>query len=262
MLSRVVHHGALWRCTSTEANSQPQASICVTVYATASSSHTSVGWFLTELRATISLLPHQIYQSSVAYGPHAKQTSGGYYHLGKAFLRENKPDIAISLHDQVSCVCGREGGREEGSIGGRNEVKNGKEEGKKGVDGEEGGEIEGEDGIADQSTTHAVASNLTFTEYQPLCWRGYMHNLHVFHIWQVVAIWHAHLSVLVQALHQAYTSTPVSRHTRLPSTDGTRRVASPHTLGMSLSITTFSSAAYCLFNDRDHTQCCSSSDTC
>jgi len=152
-------------------------------------------------------------------------------------------------------VGGREGGREEGSRG-KERSKNGKDEGRKGVDGEEGGEI------ADQSTMCAVASNLTFTEYQPLCWRGYMHKLHLFHIWQVVAIWHAHLSVLVQALHQAYTSTPVSRHTRLPSTDGTRRVASPHTLGMSLSITTFSSAAYCLFNDCDHTQSCSSSDTC
>ena len=48
----------------------------------------------------------QIYQSSVAYGPESTKTSGGYYHLGRAFMAENKPDIAISLHDQVGVVNG------------------------------------------------------------------------------------------------------------------------------------------------------------
>ena len=68
--------------------------------------------------------PLQIYQSSVAYGPHATQTSGGYYQLGKVFLHENKPDIAISLHDQVSgeWTGEGEGGRgREGRGGGRRE---------------------------------------------------------------------------------------------------------------------------------------------
>ena len=43
----------------------------------------------------------QIYQSSVAYSPDAIQTSGGYYHLGRVFLIEKKPEVAISLHNQV-----------------------------------------------------------------------------------------------------------------------------------------------------------------
>ena len=64
--------------------------------------------------------PFQIYQSSVAYGPHATQTSGGYYHLGKVFLRENKPDVAISLHDQVGGGgIGEGGGRRREEGGGR-----------------------------------------------------------------------------------------------------------------------------------------------
>lgn len=45
-----------------------------------------------------------IYQSSVAYSPHAVQTSGGYYHLGGVFLREGKHDITLSLHDQVVAI--------------------------------------------------------------------------------------------------------------------------------------------------------------
>ena len=68
--------------------------------------------------------PLQIYQSSVAYGPHATQTSGGYYQLGKVFLHENKPDIAISLHDQVSgeWTGEGEGGRKRRGGGRREEV--------------------------------------------------------------------------------------------------------------------------------------------
>ena len=55
--------------------------------------------------------PLQIYQSSVAYGPTAIQTSGGYYHMGNVFMKEGNPDCAVSLHDQVwrreqlTCVC-------------------------------------------------------------------------------------------------------------------------------------------------------------
>ncbi|XP_065889791.1 zinc finger MYND domain-containing protein 12-like [Dysidea avara] len=42
-----------------------------------------------------------IYHSSLAYGPHHRKTVGGYFHLGNVFLSENKPDVTLSLHDQV-----------------------------------------------------------------------------------------------------------------------------------------------------------------
>ena len=66
----------------------------------------------------------------MAYGPHATQTSGGYYHLGKVFLHESKPDIAISLHDQVSGEWTGEGeGGRGGEGGGGKEKERGGEEG-------------------------------------------------------------------------------------------------------------------------------------
>ena len=47
------------------------------------------------------MLHCQIYHSSVAHGPHHLKTVGGYFHLGNVFLSENKPDVTLSLHDQV-----------------------------------------------------------------------------------------------------------------------------------------------------------------
>jgi tetratricopeptide (TPR) repeat protein len=46
-------------------------------------------------------LAEDIYQSSVAFGPETVQTAGGYFHLATAFAREDKPDVVISLHNQV-----------------------------------------------------------------------------------------------------------------------------------------------------------------
>jgi len=46
----------------------------------------------------------QIYQASVACDPDAVEASGGYFHLAGVFLRENKHEIAKSLHDKVGPV--------------------------------------------------------------------------------------------------------------------------------------------------------------
>ena len=44
----------------------------------------------------------QVYQASVACGPSAVEAAGGYFHLAGVFLRENKPKVAISLHNKVN----------------------------------------------------------------------------------------------------------------------------------------------------------------
>ena len=46
-------------------------------------------------------LAEDIYQSSVAFGPESIQTAGGYFHLATAFVAEEKPDVVLSLHNQV-----------------------------------------------------------------------------------------------------------------------------------------------------------------
>lgn len=43
----------------------------------------------------------QIYNSSVAHGPYAIETAGGFFHLASVFALENKPSVAVSLHHQV-----------------------------------------------------------------------------------------------------------------------------------------------------------------
>ena len=46
-------------------------------------------------------LAEDIYQSSVAFGPEAVQTAGGYFHLATAFAGEDRPDVVLSLHNEV-----------------------------------------------------------------------------------------------------------------------------------------------------------------
>jgi hypothetical protein len=48
-----------------------------------------------------TLMPPQVYQSSVAHGTDSPQAAGGYFHMASVFFREGRPDIATSLHDQV-----------------------------------------------------------------------------------------------------------------------------------------------------------------
>lgn len=38
----------------------------------------------------------------MACSPHAVEAAGGYFHLAAVFLRENKPQVAVSLHNKVS----------------------------------------------------------------------------------------------------------------------------------------------------------------
>ena len=60
-------------------------------------------------------LAEDIYQSSLAHGPESIQTAGGYFHLATAFAGEDRPDVVLSLHNQVctmylyTCLggCGR-----------------------------------------------------------------------------------------------------------------------------------------------------------
>lgn len=42
-----------------------------------------------------------MYQASLACSPDAVEAAGGYFHLAGVFLQENKPQVAISLHDKV-----------------------------------------------------------------------------------------------------------------------------------------------------------------
>lgn len=42
-----------------------------------------------------------IYQSSVAHSPRSIQTVGGLFYLGNVFLKQSKPSVALSLHEQV-----------------------------------------------------------------------------------------------------------------------------------------------------------------
>ena len=46
-------------------------------------------------------LAEDIYQSSTAFGPEAVQTAGGYFHLATAFAGEDRPDVVLSLHNEV-----------------------------------------------------------------------------------------------------------------------------------------------------------------
>lgn len=159
------------------------------------------------------LLSHfQIYQSSLAYGPHATQTSGGYYHLGKVFLHESKPDVAISLHDQVSG--GWMGGGSRGKVGGGSQIIK-----------------------TALSVYNAVLINATNTIYCTCFIAIKVFQCCVFSSLKVVAIWHTHLSGLVQGLHHAYTSDSGATQTRMSHTDGTRGIPSPPTLGTSFLCT-------------------------
>ena len=38
----------------------------------------------------------------MAHSPESVEAAGGYYHLAAVFLRENKPDVALSLHDKAN----------------------------------------------------------------------------------------------------------------------------------------------------------------
>ena len=61
-------------------------------------------------------LAEDIYQSSTAFGPEAVQTAGGYFHLATAFAGEDRPDVVLSLHNEVHwCGGGRGRGRGRGS---------------------------------------------------------------------------------------------------------------------------------------------------
>lgn len=43
----------------------------------------------------------QVYQASLGSSPNAVEAAGGYFHIAGIFLRENKPQVASSLHDKA-----------------------------------------------------------------------------------------------------------------------------------------------------------------
>ncbi|XP_060614672.2 zinc finger MYND domain-containing protein 12 [Anolis sagrei] len=46
-------------------------------------------------------LANDIYFASCAFGPHSLAASGGYFHMGNVFFRQNRADVAKSLYAEV-----------------------------------------------------------------------------------------------------------------------------------------------------------------